>query len=76
MATLNNVVTTTKTINNDLFLCCAFAKAISSDKLFQVIEQQQSIPIISTPIESKEEIPHYFQLIIFIYLRNEFDLEQ
>jgi survival motor neuron protein len=40
MASSSNVVKTTSPPNDDLFLCRAFAKAISSDKLLQIIEQQ------------------------------------
>jgi survival motor neuron protein len=40
MASSSSVVKTTNPPNDDLFLCRAFAKAISSDKLLQIIEQQ------------------------------------
>jgi hypothetical protein len=41
MTSSSNVVkTTTNSSNDDFFLCRAFAKAISSDKLLQIIERQ------------------------------------
>jgi hypothetical protein len=40
MTSSSNVVTVTNPANDDFFLCRAFAKAISSDKLLQIIEQQ------------------------------------
>jgi hypothetical protein len=40
MTSSTNVVKTTNPPNDDFFLCRAFAKAISSDKLLQIIEQQ------------------------------------
>ncbi len=40
MTTSSNVVKTINPTSDDFFLCRAFAKAISSDKLLQVIEQQ------------------------------------
>jgi survival motor neuron protein len=40
MTNSSNVVKTTNPSNDDFFLCRAFAKAISSDKLLQIIEQQ------------------------------------
>jgi len=51
MASSNNVVkVTTNPTNDDFFLCRAFAKAISSDKLLQIIEQQSITiePLIET----------------------------
>lgn len=48
MASSASVVKTTTPSNDDFFLCRAFAKAISSDKLLQIIEQQ--------PTESTESI--------------------
>jgi hypothetical protein len=40
MTSSSNIVKTTNPSNDDFFLCRAFAKAISSDKLLQIIEQQ------------------------------------
>jgi hypothetical protein len=40
MTSSSNVVKVTNPTNDDFFLCRAFAKAISSDKLIQTIEQQ------------------------------------
>lgn len=40
MASSTSVVKTTNPPNDDFFLCRAFAQAISSDKLLQIIEQQ------------------------------------
>jgi len=40
MTSSNSVVKTTNPSNDDFLLCRAFAKAISSDKLLQIIEQQ------------------------------------
>ncbi len=40
MTSSSNVVKTTNPSNDDFFVCRAFAKAISSDKLLQIIELQ------------------------------------
>jgi survival motor neuron protein len=47
MASPSNVVKTTNPSNDDFFLCRAFAKAVSSDKLIQIIEQQ---PVAIEPV--------------------------
>lgn len=44
---MTSVVKTTNPPNDDLFICRAFAKAISSDKLNQIIEQQ---PVTTEPL--------------------------
>ncbi|CAF3468868.1 unnamed protein product, partial [Rotaria sp. Silwood2] len=40
MSSASSIVKISNSSNDDLFLCRAFAKAISSDKLNQIIEQQ------------------------------------
>ncbi|CAF3808180.1 unnamed protein product [Rotaria sp. Silwood1] len=51
MSSGSSVVKISNMSNDDLFLCRAFAKAISSDKLSQIIEQQ-TILKESTSVES------------------------
>ncbi|UJR10872.1 hypothetical protein I4U23_015059 [Adineta vaga] len=55
MASTGNVVKTTHSTNDDFFLCRAFAKAISSDKLRQLIDQQPT-PSIELNVPSIEPI--------------------
>jgi len=38
--TVDSIVKTTNTPNDDWFLCRAFAKAISADKIFRILEKQ------------------------------------
>jgi len=46
MTTVDSIVKTTNTSNDDdWFLCRAFAKAISAERIFQILEKQT--PLIS-----------------------------
>ncbi|CAF1089699.1 unnamed protein product [Adineta steineri] len=53
MTSSSNIVKTINPITDDFFLCRSFAKAISSDKLLQIIEQQPA-PIIEVDISPNE----------------------
>ena len=60
MASSSNVVKTTNPPNDDLFLCRAFAKAVSSDKLIQIIEQQPitiELVVETTPSTENPSVP-------------------
>lgn len=58
MTSSKTVIKTTDPPNDDFFICRAFAKAISSEKLLQIIEQQP-IPIepVVESIPTNEDVP-------------------
>ena len=58
MTSSKSVIKTTNPPNDDFFICRAFAKAISSEKLIQIIEQQPipTEPVIETT-PSNEDVP-------------------
>jgi survival motor neuron protein len=56
MTSANSIVKTTNPPNDDLFLCRAFANAISSDKLLQTIEQQPVTTEIVTETTPSNDI--------------------
>ncbi|CAF1119662.1 unnamed protein product [Adineta ricciae] len=62
MASASNVVKTIPSVNDDFFLCRAFASAISSDKLLEIIDQQPASSIefnvsATDPVEMVNDSP-------------------